>query len=73
MCRDGSHVTFRSGQLGPIKAKFLADAAHNTRIKDLARSPERSFCLPPVVMDDYHDWTLSPLLVPVVEATSAVG
>ena len=70
---DASHAGFRPRQLGPVKAKFLADAACNARIKDLARSAERNFRLPPFVMDYHHDWALPSFLTPVVEATSAVG
>jgi hypothetical protein len=55
---DASHAGFRPRQLGPVKAKFLADAACNARIKDLARSAERNFRLPPFVMDYHHDWAL---------------
>jgi hypothetical protein len=62
----------RPGQLGPVKAKFLADAAYNARVEGLARSAERNFRLPPFVMDYDHDWAFPSLLVPVVEATSAV-
>ena len=69
---DASRAAFRPGQLGPVKAKFLTDAAYNTRIKGLARSAERNFRLSPFVMDYDHDWALPSLLVPVVEATSAV-
>jgi hypothetical protein len=69
---DASRAAFRPGQLGPVKAKFLADAAYNTRVEGLARSAERNFRLPPFVMDYDHDWTFPSLLVPVVEATSAV-
>jgi hypothetical protein len=69
---DASRAAFRPGQLGPVKAKFLADAAYNARVKGLARSAERNFRLPPFVMDRDHDWALPSLLVPVVEATSAV-
>jgi hypothetical protein len=70
---DASHAAFRAGQLGPVKAKFLADTAYNARVKGLARSAERNFRLPPFVMDYLHDWALPPFLMPVVEATSAVG
>src|SRR2546430_17702002 len=57
--RDGRlHAGFRPRQLGPVKAKFLADAACNARIKDLVRSAERNFRLPPFVMDYHHDWAL---------------
>ena len=71
--RDGaSRATFRPGQLGPVKAKFLTDAAYNARVKSLSRSAERNFRPPPFVMDYDHDWALPSLLVPVVEATSAV-
>jgi hypothetical protein len=45
---DASHAAFRAGQLGPVKAKFLADAVYNARVEDLARSAERSFG-PPLV------------------------
>ena len=69
---DASRASFRPGQLGPVKAKFLADAAYYARVKGLARSAERNFRLPPLVMDYDHDWALPSLLVPVVEATSAV-
>jgi hypothetical protein len=69
---DVSRAAFRPGQLGPVKTKFLADAAYNARVKGLARSAERNFRLPPFVMDYDHDWALPSLLVPVVEATSAV-
>ncbi len=68
-----SHAAFRPGQLGPVKAKFLVDAAYNARVKDLARSAERNFRLPSFVMDYHHDWALPSLLMPVVEAASAVG
>src|SRR6266568_2040618 len=44
--KRASHAAFRPGQLGPVKAKFLADAAHNAGVKDLARSAERHFRLP---------------------------
>jgi hypothetical protein len=71
--RYASHAAFRPGQLGPVKAKFLADAAYNARVKDLARSAKRNFRLPPLVMDYHHDWALSSFLMPVVETTSAVG
>jgi len=70
---DASHAGFRPWQLGPVKAKFLADAAYNARVEDLARSAERNFRLPPFVMDYHHDWALPSFLMPVVEATSAVG
>jgi hypothetical protein len=70
---DASHSTFRPGQLGPVKAKFLADAAYNARVNGLARSAERNFRLSPFVMDYHHDWALPSLLMPMVEATSAVG
>jgi len=68
-----SHAAFWPGQLGPVKAKFLADAAYNARVKDLARYAERNFCLPPFVINYHHDWALSSFLMPVVETTSAVG
>jgi hypothetical protein len=45
--KRASHAAFRPGQLGPVKAKFLADAAYNAGVKDLARSAERNFRLPP--------------------------
>src|SRR3990170_1786377 len=48
---DASRAAFRPGQLGPVKAKFLADAAYNARVEGLARSAERNFRLPPFVMD----------------------
>ena len=70
---NASHAAFRPRQLGPVKAKFLADAAYSARVKDLVRSAKRSFRLPPFVMDYHHDWALPSLLMPVVEATSAVG
>jgi hypothetical protein len=70
---DASHAAFRAGQLGPVKAKFLADAVYNARVEDLARSAERSFRLPPFAMDYHHDRALPSLLMPVVEVTSAVG
>ncbi len=70
---DASRAAFRPGQLGPVKAKFLANAAYNARVKNLMRSPERNFRLPPFVMDGHHDPALPSFLVPVVEATSAVG
>ena len=69
---DASRAAFRPGQLGPVKAKFLADAAYNARIKGLARSAERNFRLPPFVMDYDHDWAFPSLLLLVVEATSAI-
>jgi hypothetical protein len=69
---DASCAAFRPGQFGPVKAKFLADAAYNARVKSLSRSAERNFRLPPFVMDYDHDWALPSLLVPMVEATSAV-
>ena len=69
---DASRAAFRSGQLGPVKAKFLADAAYYARVKGLVRSAERNFRPPPLAMDYDHDWALPSLLVPVVEATSAV-
>jgi hypothetical protein len=69
---DASHPTFRPGQFGPVKAKLLADAAYNARVKDLARSAERNFRFPPFVMDYHHDWALPSLLTPMVETTSAV-
>jgi len=56
---NASHAAFRPGQLGPVKAKFLTDAAYNARVKDLARSAERDFRLPPLVMDYHHDWPLA--------------
>jgi len=71
--KRASHAGFRPRQLGPVKAKFLADAAYNARVKDLARTAERNFRLPPLVMDCHHDWALSSFLMPVVETTSAVG
>jgi hypothetical protein len=52
---DASHAAFRAGQFGPVKAKFFADAAYNARLKDLARSAERNFRLPPFAMDYLHD------------------
>jgi hypothetical protein len=64
---------FRPGQLGPVKAKFLANAAYNARVKDLARPPERNLRLSPFVMDCHHDRALPAFLMPLVEATSAVG
>lgn len=70
---DSSHAAFRPGQLGPVKAKFLADVAYNARVKDLARSAERNFRLPSLVMDCHHDWAVLSLLMPVIEAASAVG
>jgi hypothetical protein len=70
---DASRAAFRTGQLGPVKAKFLADAAYYARVKGLAGSAERNFRLAPFVMDYDHDWALPSLLMPVVEATSAVG
>jgi hypothetical protein len=70
---DASHEAFRAGQLGPVKAKLLADAAYNARVKALARSAERNFRLPPFVMDYHHDRALPSFLMRVVEATSAVG
>jgi hypothetical protein len=69
---DASRAAFRHGQLGTVKAKFLADAAYNARVKGLARSAERNFRLPPFVMDYNHDWALPSLFMLVVEATSAV-
>ena len=51
-------AAFRPGQLGRVKAEFLADAAYNARVKGLARSAERNFRLPPFVMDYHHDWAL---------------
>jgi hypothetical protein len=33
---DASRAAFRPGQLGPVKAKFLADAAHVSGIEVLA-------------------------------------
>jgi hypothetical protein len=73
MRNRASYAAFRPGQLGPVKAKFLADAAYNARVKDLARSAEGNFRLPPLVIDYHHDWALSSFLMPVVETTSAVG
>jgi hypothetical protein len=70
---DASHAALGPGQLGPIKAKLLADAAYNARVKFLPRSAEWSFGLPPLVMDCHHHWALSSLLMPGVEATSVVG
>ena len=70
---DASRAAFRPRQLGPVKAKFLTDAVYNARIKGLARSAERKFRLSPFVMDYHLDWALPLLLMPVVEATSAVG
>ena len=69
---DTSRAAFWPGQLGPVKAKFLADAAYNARIKGLVRSAERNFRLPPFVMDYDHDWAFPSLLLFVVEATSAI-
>jgi hypothetical protein len=54
------------------QSRPLADAAYNARVEGLARSAERNFRLPPFVMDYDHDWAFPSLLVPVVEATSAV-
>jgi hypothetical protein len=72
--KRGLHAASRPGQLGPVKAKFLADAAYNARVKDLARSAERDFRLPPLVMDYHHDWALASFLMPVVSrgATQAL-
>lgn len=70
---DSSHAAFRPGQLGPVKAKLLADAAYNARIKGLAGAAERNFRLPSFVMDCHYDWAVLSLLMPVIEAASAVG
>ena len=47
---DSSHAAFRPGQLGPVKAKFLADVAYNARVKDLAEIRREE--LPPSVLGD---------------------
>jgi hypothetical protein len=70
---DVSHPAFRPGQLRPVKTKFLTDPLYNARVKDLACPAERNFRFPPFAMDYHHNWAFSSLLMPVVEATSAVG
>ena len=64
---------FGPGQLGPVKAKLLADAAYNARLKGLAGAAERNLRLPSFVMDCHYHWAVLSLLMPVIEAASAVG